>query len=491
MPWASYGYDKDNHLARVTDWQGRVTTTSYDGAGRAIGTAYANGIAAVAGYDNADQLLNLRYSHGATALGTFSYTYDAVGNQRSATDSSGTTSYAYDALDRLTTVHAPGATTTYTYDAVGNRLSLTSGATTTSYTYNAADEVLQSGATRYTYDADGNRVTATIGGATTTYTYDDANYLTGIAKGTTSSSYTYNGDHVRVGSKVNGVTTRDLVDLAAPLSTVLQQTTGVTTTNYLYGDGLLGQDNGGSLQFLLPDALGSVRLVTNGSGAVIGTASYDAFGAQTTTGASSEFGYAGQQLDPESGLLYLRARMYDPSTGVFLSVDPLLAETGQPYAYTGDNPVNLTDLTGQERSEAVNPWEVLDAADFLHSLSELGEGLTGEVARQGALATILGPLFMAAQLTGVMPIVSLYLLESAGNNVQWQLDSATNESVRLQTNRCKNYARIAKLAGYANYLQRQLRLIHNLYRQTYEKAQKDQAGFPVPAPAPDDLNWKW
>ena len=34
---------------------------------------------------------------------------------------------------------------------------------------------------------------------------------------------------------------------------------------------------------------------------------------------------------------------YDPATGQFLSVDPLVDETGQPYAYTGDDPVNGVD----------------------------------------------------------------------------------------------------------------------------------------------------
>ena len=31
-------------------------------------------------------------------------------------------------------------------------------------------------------------------------------------------------------------------------------------------------------------------------------------------------------------------RYYDPATGQFVSVDPDLMETGQPYAYTGDDP---------------------------------------------------------------------------------------------------------------------------------------------------------
>jgi hypothetical protein len=42
----------------------------------------------------------------------------------------------------------------------------------------------------------------------------------------------------------------------------------------------------------------------------------------------------------------LVGRYYDPGTGQFISVDPLVNETGQPYAYTGDDPVNGTDPLG-------------------------------------------------------------------------------------------------------------------------------------------------
>jgi hypothetical protein len=42
-------------------------------------------------------------------------------------------------------------------------------------------------------------------------------------------------------------------------------------------------------------------------------------------------------------------RYYDPSTDQFLSVDPDVSETGQPYAFTGDDPLNATDPTGDIR----------------------------------------------------------------------------------------------------------------------------------------------
>lgn len=65
---------------------------------------------------------------------------------------------------------------------------------------------------------------------------------------------------------------------------------------------------------------------------------------------ANDFQFAGQQTDP-TGLQYLRARYYDPSTGTFLSRDPLAANAYQdkqhPFGYAGGNPVNATDPSGR------------------------------------------------------------------------------------------------------------------------------------------------
>jgi len=47
--------------------------------------------------------------------------------------------------------------------------------------------------------------------------------------------------------------------------------------------------------------------------------------------------------------LFLNNRHYDPSVGVFVSVDPLVTMTGQPYIYAGGNPVSYSDPSGLER----------------------------------------------------------------------------------------------------------------------------------------------
>jgi RHS repeat-associated protein len=77
-------------------------------------------------------------------------------------------------------------------------------------------------------------------------------------------------------------------------------------------------------------------------------AAYSAYGVQTIQSGSdvTPFGFQGSYTDP-SGLIYLIDRYYDPATDQFLSVDPYVAETGQPYAFTGDDPLNGTDPLGQ------------------------------------------------------------------------------------------------------------------------------------------------
>ena len=70
---------------------------------------------------------------------------------------------------------------------------------------------------------------------------------------------------------------------------------------------------------------------------------------QTHAGVSPSRGCdltAGPRVDPNTGLIYLHARYYDPATGQFITSDPLEAVTQRPYSYAGDDPVNETDPSG-------------------------------------------------------------------------------------------------------------------------------------------------
>ena len=76
--------------------------------------------------------------------------------------------------------------------------------------------------------------------------------------------------------------------------------------------------------YLHHDQQGSTRLLTGSTGGAGGAFTYDADGNQVghTGTAITPLGYDGQYTDSDTGLIYLRARYYDPATAQFLSADP-------------------------------------------------------------------------------------------------------------------------------------------------------------------------
>ncbi len=82
--------------------------------------------------------------------------------------------------------------------------------------------------------------------------------------GGVTTQFNYNGDGVRLKQIVAGTVTTYTQDLAAPLPVVLQSKIGATTTKYLYSIGTrpIGQYTS-AWEYLLPDALGSVRQIAD------------------------------------------------------------------------------------------------------------------------------------------------------------------------------------------------------------------------------------
>lgn len=104
--------------------------------------------------------------------------------------------------------------------------------------------------------------------------------------------------------------------------------------------------------------------------------------------------------DPADGLIFARARWYDPSTSSFISDDPLgYKDSSNLYAYAANNPVGRTDPTGE--SFADDLWDVTKAGAGLVAGTVVGVVETSVDMVKGAfLATYNGVGAMAYQATG-------------------------------------------------------------------------------------------
>ena len=96
---------------------------------------------------------------------------------------------------------------------------------------------------------------------------------------------------------------------------------------------------------------GNVTNLTDSSGAIVKTYSYDAFGVEQNPSDSdaNPFRYCGEYYDSEIEQIYLRARYYDPSLGRFTQSDPAMANGMNWYVYCGNNPIAFADPSGFER----------------------------------------------------------------------------------------------------------------------------------------------
>jgi RHS repeat-associated protein len=126
-------------------------------------------------------------------------------------------------------------------------------------------------------------------------------------------------------------------------------------TRHLFGQDLIYQDDDSETRYLLADGLGSVRSELVGD-AIEAVTTYSPYGnLLAQTGASGTvYGFTGEQHDGSIDLLYLRARYFNPSLRVFMSVDQASGWEWQPssqhvYLYVQNNPVNYVDPSGNVR----------------------------------------------------------------------------------------------------------------------------------------------
>ncbi|MEO9180359.1 MAG: RHS repeat-associated core domain-containing protein, partial [Acidimicrobiales bacterium] len=211
--------------------------------------------------------------------------------------------------------------------------------------------------------------------STTDYAWNSYGELCNVSAATTAcgsapssgTAYTYNGDGLRMtatesSSGAMTSTTNSTWDnvgggsIPLNINDATTTSSGTTNTSYIYGDLLFGgtapieqitTTSTGSSEVYLTASQTGVQGVYSSSGAVLEQALYSTYGLQTITSGTdvTPFGFQGSYVD-STGLIYLINRYYDPTTDQFLSIDPDVMATDQPYVFTNDDPLNGTDPTG-------------------------------------------------------------------------------------------------------------------------------------------------
>ncbi len=350
-------YDKDNRLAKVTDWRSREFSFKYNADSKLTATvfpSYSENKDEYA-YNHADQMTEVKMLSGTTDYATLEYERDGDGQVTKTTENLNianlgkkeavTAQSVLDENNRLIEYNKH----VYKYDKANNPTEIEGEA---GYTYNEADELNEGPTGKYTYNEDGERTKLEPkgGGSVTTYSYDQAGHLIGDERGTeVKESLTFDGNgltqEVNYGGKANLTW-----DTAEPLPVVLNLEVG-EEFDYVYGPGNLPIEEifGLNAHYLHHDQQGSTRALTYWEeGEIIMWTTYGPYGNIIETDADkSLLGYDGQVTGSELGLVAMGARTYDPTTGQFMSIDPAMEGTDEAYGYARGNPENHSDPSGE------------------------------------------------------------------------------------------------------------------------------------------------
>jgi RHS repeat-associated protein len=371
-----------DHLDRIDRISGQrsavggqqmIADYTYIGSSRVLERSYANGARLTylddmrqrdIGYDGLKRVVNLRHLRGDSSLiAGFGYGYDRQNNKLSEQrldQPNVSERYSYDSLYRLVqSTPGAGASDTFQLDGVGNWMRRNQ----TANQVGQMNEYEQFASVAQRHDDNGN---VTDDGRNR-YEYDALNRLRRVTRKSDNAViavYRYDAFNRRVERIVtNSGALNERVQYSYDGWREIEERRGNAVQQYVYGmwidepltldkddnnDGVVDQTF-----YYHQDGKTNVTALTNTSGGLVQSITYDAYGrpsfGQNTV--ANPYLFAGRRYDPETGLYYFRARFYDPARGRFLQRDPIGLWTdktnlGNGYTYVGNNPLNWTDPLG-------------------------------------------------------------------------------------------------------------------------------------------------
>ncbi|MFD3504959.1 polymorphic toxin-type HINT domain-containing protein [Streptomyces sp. NPDC058678] len=337
------------------------------------------------GYDEAGNVTKITDVPGSAAPGaggtdTQCFVYDQLRQMSSAWTAKTDDCTAAPTKD---TVGGPDAYwNSYAYDTAGNRKQLvehdptgdTAKDVTRSYLYgkegvggpNALAEIKSVGPqgerlNTFAYDKAGNTTGRQHGGTNQTLEYDIEGELRKVTQpveggGTKTTSYLYGADGERlIRTAADGSRTLYLGD--AELTVNAANTSAKAERFYAHPDGMTTvRATGGVRQLMIADHHGTSHTVVDMVDPAMGVTRRksmpfgEARGSQPTAWPGQR-GFVGGTVDHDTGLTRLGARDYDPVTGRFIQVDPMVdygqPATMNPYAYSNNAPATFSDPSGE------------------------------------------------------------------------------------------------------------------------------------------------